>query len=90
MFNRLEKRLDRMAKALDRDVAPAAFKEFRRVTPIRTGNARRKTKLQGKVIAASYDYASYLDKGSSSQAPKGMSEPTTKFLNKLIRKIMRK
>jgi len=82
--------LKRISKKLKTQLVPAALKEFKRVTPIDTGNARRSTRKRGKTIHARYDYASYLDKGHSKQAPKGMSEPVTQFLNKLVKKIMRK
>lgn len=59
-------------------------------TPKKTGNARRKTKLRGNTITADYPYAQPLDKGSSKQAPKGMSEPTLEFVERLLRKKIRK
>lgn len=67
-----------------------AFKFWVDNTPIRTGNARRRTKLQNDVIHANYIYASRLDEGYSKQAPKGMSEPTTEFINRRVKSIMRK
>jgi len=82
--------LEKIHKNLTTGLADAAFKEFRRVTPVRTGNARRKTRLQGKKIIAGYKYATILDSGSSKQAPNGMSKPTTKFLNELMKKKIRK
>lgn len=83
--------LARIQKRLVKEVPAAALKTFKATTPIRTGNARRKTHLRGgNVVHANYKYASFLDAGSSKQARKGMSEPTTRFLNKLVDKIMRK
>ena len=82
--------LKKINKRLDTEIAPAAFRFFRSITPVDTGNARRKTKLQGRTIRAKYNYASFLDKGHSGQAPDGMSNPTTEFLNKLVNRIMRK
>jgi len=67
-----------------------AHKFFKKTTPIDTGYARRRTRLQGNTIKAGYKYASYLDKGHSKQAPNGMSKPTLDYLNDLVRKIMRK
>lgn len=72
------------------DVPKKTWKFFRAVTPKDTGNAKNKTKLKGSTIVAKYKYASYLDKGSSKQAPKGMSNPTKIFLDKLMKHIMRK
>lgn len=59
-------------------------------TPIRTGNARRSTKLRGSTIDADYAYAQRLDNGSSHQAPRGMTEPTEKFLQKRINNLIGK
>lgn len=67
-----------------------AYNYWESQTPVRSGNARRSTVLQGKTIKAKYPYAQRLDEGYSKQAPKGMSEPTTKFVTALLKKIMRK
>lgn len=64
---------------------------FVKQTPKDTGNARRKTRLQGnKTILAGYDYATELDKGTSTQAPKGMTKPTKEYIDRLIRLGVRK
>lgn len=68
-----------------------AYEFWRRITPIDTGNARARTRLQGRKIKANYNYAVPLDKGWSKQAPQGMSEPTEQFIKKEIsRRILRK
>lgn len=72
------------------NVPKQAHKFFRKITPKDTGTARRKTILRKNTIKAGYKYASYLDKGHSKQAPKGMTGPTRDFLNKLIKQILRK
>ena len=60
-------------------------KFFKSITPIRTGNARSKTKLKKQnEITADYKYAGRLNKGYSRQAPDGMSEPTCEFLKHYI------
>ena len=60
-------------------------------TPIDTGNARSKTYLSGNnFISARYPYAERLDKGWSKQAPQGMSKPTKKYIQQLVRSIMKK
>jgi predicted secreted protein len=64
--------------------------EFVKLTPIDQGNARRRTKLQGKAIVADYPYAGRLDEGSSKQAPKGMTEPFIKWYEKQVAKIFGK
>jgi hypothetical protein len=66
-----------------------AFREWVKDTPIQTGNARRKTRLNKNTIEAQYPYAQRLDEGSSKQAPKGMSEPVQKFVEQQMRKIIR-
>lgn len=68
-----------------------AYEYWKSITPIRTGNARRRTRLQGTTIKANYNYAVPLDKGHSKQAPRGMSEPTDKYIKlRIARHIMRK
>lgn len=67
-----------------------AYGYFVKTTPKRTGNARNKTRLSGNTVHANYAYAEYLDKGISRQAPQGMSKPTTNFLTRLLRRIIRK
>jgi len=75
-----------------------AFQEFVKATPIKTGNAKKNTKLKGKTIEANYAYAGVLDKGrhmtsrgmrGSDQAPNGMSKPTEVFIKKRIDQILR-
>ena len=72
------------------NVPAKAYKYWLGITPIRTGNARSKTKLRKNTIHAGYNYASYLDEGSSAQAPKGMSLPTRAYVDKLVKSILRK
>ena len=80
------KRLKKELAALPREV----YNYWVSVTPIDTGNARRKTKLVGDTIHANYAYADRLDEGYSKQAPNGMTEPTNKFIEKRIRQMLRK
>lgn len=89
--------LKRIQKKLN--VVPReAYKEFVSVTPIKSGNAKRKTTLKGKTIVADYPYAQVLDKGrhmtnrgmrGSNQAPKGMTKPTIEFIKRTIDKIIK-
>ncbi len=66
------------------------YKEFVDITPIDTGNARRRTSLQNnKIIRARYAYASRLDKGWSRQAPRGMTRPIKEWMKQRIRQILR-
>lgn len=92
----IKKTSDRMTSSLNNiqrqlpRVVQQSYKFFVSITPKDSGNARRKTKLKGNVIEARYPYARVLDKGSSKQAPRGMVEPTIKFFERLLRRIMRK
>ena len=73
------------------DLPKDAYKYWKSITPIDTGNARRRTRLQGRKIKANYNYAVPLDKGHSRQAPRGMSDPTTKYIkDRISRVILRK
>ena len=66
-----------------------AYQEFVKDTPIRSGNARRKTKLSGNKIIAGYNYAQKLDEGFSRQAPDGMTKPTEEFIKKRMTQIIK-
>lgn len=79
-------RIDQRFRTLPRE----AFKFWKRITPKDTGNARRRTRLRGDTIQASYPYAKRLDEGHSSQAPRGMFEPTVKFIKRISRRMLRK
>lgn len=66
-----------------------AYKFFVQQTPVRSGNARRKTKLRSKKeIVADYPYAERLDTGYSKQSPEGMTGPTEEFIVDRFNKIM--
>lgn len=80
-----------------RNLPAEAYKVFVDNTPIRTGNARKNTKLNGKQIRANYPYAEVLDKGrhmtnrgmrGSEQAPQGMTKPTEEFIKNRVRQIL--
>ena len=81
-LERIEKELTKLNKKV--------HKFFVKKTPIDTGHAKRNTLLKKGKINAKYKYASYLDVGWSKQAPKGMTGPTTDYITKLIKKLMRK
>lgn len=88
---------------LKHSVMQSAYKHFVSTTPVgdpstwksapppnyKPGNARRNTKLDKDVIVADYPYAERLDKGWSKQAPKGMTEPTEKFIENEIQNILK-
>jgi hypothetical protein len=80
-INKIQQKLDNLPNE--------AHKEFVKNTPIRTGNARRKTRLSKDTIEANYPYAQRLDEGYSSQSPKGMTKPTEDFVNKRMKQILK-
>ena len=67
----------------------AALKVWVEKTPVRSGRARRSTRLSGNEIQANYPYARRLDQGWSDQSPDGMSQPTGEFIRKEMNKITR-
>jgi hypothetical protein len=71
------------------NIPKEAFAEFVKDTPVRSGNARRNTKLEGTKIKAGYSYAQKLDSGYSKQSPEGMSKPTELFIKKRLAAILR-
>ena len=72
--------------AVPDQVAQDAYEYFRGITPIRTGNARRRTSLRDTTIVADYAYAQRLDQGYSSQNRAGMTGPTQKEIERLMRR----
>lgn len=95
-------RLNKILQTLDdKNISRVAYDSFKSNTPVgdpnrwktkykpknyKPGNARRKTVLQGNEIQANYPYAVRLEEGYSSQAPKGMTEPTIKDIREYIYK----
>ena len=95
--NTMSASLKRIQRKLDK-VPQEAYKEFVKNTPVKTGNARRNTKLKGDTIEANYQYAQVLDKGrhmtrrgmrGSEQAPQGMTKPTEDFIKKRVSQIIK-
>jgi hypothetical protein len=70
----------------EQKLATEGAKFMRSITPIKSGNARRKTEANGNMIEASYPYAKRLDEGWSKQNQIGLIEPTIDHLEELIRK----
>ena len=73
-----------------RNLPKEAYRYWRGVTPKKSGNARRKTRLSGTEIQARYPYAKRLDEGWSRQAPDGMFAPTVKHIQRITKRYMRK
>jgi hypothetical protein len=85
------------AEQLGENSIQQAFNYFRGITPEQTGNAKKNTTLDIKnlTINADYPYANILDQGrrstqqgmrGSQQAPNGMSGPTIKELDRIVKK----
>lgn len=89
VVNKISSSVKRIQKELN-ELPKEAKKEFVKNTPIRSGNARRSTKLNKDTIEANYDYAKRLDEGYSKQSPQGMTKPTEAFIKKRLKQIMRK
>jgi len=95
MANKIVDRLNKVLGTLNsQNIAKEAFTKFKDVTPVKSGNAKRSTKLQGNAINADYAYANVLDKGrhmtrrglrGSEQAPKGMTEPTIEHIRDYVK-----
>ena len=65
--------------------------KFVGLTPIKTGNARSRTKLQNNdTIVANYPYAQRLDNGWSRQAPNGMTKPFEAWVKMKVKQIFGK
>lgn len=96
MAGEISKRIQQLTSDLEsKKLAAEAYRFFKGITPIKTGNARANTDLRGDTIEAQYPYAAVLDKGrhmtsagmrGSIQAPNGMSKPTEDHIQKWIRK----
>jgi hypothetical protein len=71
-------------EAIGEDLPRAAYKHFVEETPIKSGNARRRTTLQQTKIVADYPYSQRLDEGASKQAPKGMVAPTEQWIQQEV------
>ena len=67
-----------------------ALAEFKSLTPIDRGNARRRTTLKNDRIEANYPYAQRLDQGWSKQAPQGMTKPFEQWVKSKVKKIFGK
>ena len=78
-----EKQMTELKERLD-TLPKEAHREFLKNTPVRSGNARRRTRLQDTKIIADYPYSQRLDEGYSKQSPQGMTEPTEQWIQKEV------
>lgn len=87
-LTQIQTNLTKIRNKIDK-VPDEAYKVFVSNTPVRSGNARRKTTLKNKeTIEANYPYAQRLDEGYSKQSPKGMINPTIDFIRKRVKEIL--
>ena len=81
--------LERQVDSLIKDVAQHTFKTAKSLTPVRSGRARdnwtKDTTRDGFEVENSVPYIGVLDKGSSRQAPRGISKPTVRKVAGYIR-----
>lgn len=77
------------AEALAQQLTRDGYEFFVEQTPVKTGNARRNTRLKGTTIDANYPYAEPLDQGRSRQSPKGMVKPTEQYLEQRLDQLTR-
>jgi hypothetical protein len=94
-----EKRMNEINKILnEQNLTKVAHDHFKKITPRKTGNAQQSTTHNQNSIVADYPYAFVLDAGrghrdgqmrGSTQAPKGMSQPTVDYIRDYIKKTLR-
>lgn len=66
-----------------------AYPFLKKTTPIKSGNARNKTRLNKLSIQSKYPYAGRLDEGWSKQASNGFTDPTIDELDNIIDDLIR-
>jgi len=85
----LNLKLNRQIAAL-KALPQQGLTEFRRLTPIDRGNARRRTDLKGHEIVGDYPYAQRLENNWSSQTRgQGIIKPFTKWWVARLKQIAR-
>tara|TARA_R110002050_G_scaffold66093_3_gene142667 strand:- start:47 stop:340 length:294 start_codon:yes stop_codon:yes gene_type:complete len=71
-------------------VMKETFPYYKSQTPIRSGNARNKTKRKGLTIKSDYGYAGPLDDGWSKQSPKGFTDPSIDKLEGFVENYIKR
>lgn len=87
--SKLHRKMSRMNRALD-NAWQDTGEYFRKITPYRGGNARRRTRVNDRKIHANYAYAARLDAGWSRQAPNGMVMPSVKYFKRKLKSNIRR
>jgi hypothetical protein len=86
-MNKIVSKLREIKILLNEDkLAAEGARYMKSITPIRSGNAKRKTTSNKNVIEANYPYAKRLDEGWSQQNQIGLIQPTIDHLEELIKK----
>ena len=71
------------------EVKKKTFNTAREQTPVRTGYAKsqwvQKDTRQGFKVSNSVDYIQHLDKGTSRQAPRGITKPTVRKITGFVK-----
>ncbi len=85
------KKLMQLNQSAGQHMLDDAYIFFKEKTPIKSGNARRKTVKdnQRKTITGDYPYAQRLDEGWSKQAPEGMVQPTIDYINQRLSRYLK-
>jgi hypothetical protein len=84
-----EKRMKKLSKVPEETMIKS-YPFLRNKTPVRSGNARNRTKLNKSTntIKSNYGYAGKLDDGFSKQAPKGFTDPTIDYIDKTVDQLV--
>jgi hypothetical protein len=83
-LTQFNKQINQALHAFD-DLPEFAEKTMQKNTPIRSGNARRNTNLQGNTVVADYAYAQRLEDNYSPQTRgQGIIAPTEKEIQKEV------
>lgn len=91
MASNISNRLSQIKKVLDpKKLNDIAYPVFVQNTPIKTGNARKRTSKHTNEIVAAYPYATRLDQGYSSQSPQGMVKPAIEAIRSYIKRELGK
>jgi hypothetical protein len=86
-MNKIVSKLNSIKSLLNENtIAAEGAKYMQSITPIKSGNARRNTKVNGNLIEADYPYAKRLDEGWSKQNQIGLIDPTMKHMEEYIKK----
>lgn len=81
--NNIGRHAKREIRKLER-VPRQAYNEFVRLTPKRSGNAKRNTNFSNDSIRGDYNYVNRLNDGYSKQRPEGMTDPTIDYIRRII------